>query len=145
MSRFHKIASDGWVRWVADCPDAGPYHLMWSSFNLVRSFGKRDLSIGKPRSRSQRAAFEQSKAAFEALRLVGAGHLDTADDGIPWVKAAADAARAEWRRMGHEFGHYESAAVRYEWAVIQRLERLAVERGLTLPPLAVLDGAGVVS
>jgi hypothetical protein len=108
---------------------------MWSSFNLVRSFGKRDLSIGKPRSWSQRAAFEQSKAAFEALRLVGAGHLDTADQGIPWLKAAADAARAEWRRMGHEFGNYDTAAVRYERAVVRRLERLAVERGLVQPAL----------
>jgi len=124
MSRFHLIANDGFVRWVADNPDAGPYHLMWSNFSVVRSFGSRRIGIGKSGSIHQRAAFEQSKAAFEALRLLGAGDW-RGDEGRQAVKLAAEAARREWARYSGDIARFGSRSLaRYRWAVVERLEKL---------------------
>lgn len=116
------IAYDGFVRWVADGVDAGPYHLMWSCFSVVRSFGVRSLSVGKPGSHLQRAAFEQSKAAFEALLLIGAGEF-AGDQGRSAIQVASEAARIEWRRMGHECWYYGDGLARYRRAVTDRVCR----------------------
>ena len=120
--RKQLIANDGQVRWVADGPDAGPYHLMWSCFSVVRSFGVRSLTSSRAGSHSQRAAFEQSKAAFEALRVIGAGEF-AGDQGRSAIHVAAEAARIEWRRMGHELWYYHDAAERYRRAVLERVCR----------------------
>jgi len=116
------IAKHGGLSWEAGTCDAGPYYLN-NRWMIFASFGTRSLAISRPGSVWQREAFETSRAAFEACKLVLDPECYNAEEIRRVVRVATVAARAEWKRFGETIGRIggSSAVAAYHAATLDRV------------------------
>jgi len=116
------IAKHGGLDWAAASEAAGPYYLA-NRWQIFASFGSRSLAAGEPGSAAQREAFEVSRAAFEACRLVLDPECYNATEIRSVVKLATAAARAEWKRWASTINRVGGAAALngFQAAVLERL------------------------
>lgn len=125
IAEIHPIAKHGEIRWVAESPEAGPYHLMSDYLNIAASFGTRGLMSHRPGSIGQEQAFRISKAAFYAIRELEPEIIQQHGRRAV-IKAATKAARAEYSKWSDTFGrlpqHFGEYFNRYLIAVSVRLD-----------------------
>lgn len=120
----HTIARHGGLNWMAENEDAGPYYL-GNRWAIYASFGSRSLAVERAGSVWQREAFETSRAAFEALRLL----LDPEERNgkvlHSAVRAATKAARVEYKRWSNTLNMLGGAdkVASFQRDVFERTER----------------------